>query len=115
MTENQYQAKLIRKLERLFPGCVIIKNDSGYCQGLPDLTVLYGDKWATLEVKRAAAASVQPNQDYYVQQLSEMSFAAFIYPENEEEVLSALQQAFETPRRARVSKSKQLPLDQLHA
>lgn len=92
-----------------------MKNDAAYRQGILDLTVLYGDKWATLEVKRSADAPVRPNQDYYVQQLSEMSFAAYIYPENEKEVLNALQKAFEPPKRARVSKSKQLPLDSLHA
>lgn len=115
MTENQYQAKLIKKLERLFPGCVILKNDSGLRQGILDLTLLYRDKWASLEVKRSAIAPVQPNQDYYVQQLDEMSFAAYIYPENEEEVLIALQQAFEPPRGTRLPKPKPVSLGQLHA
>lgn len=103
MTENVYQAKLIRLLDRLFPGCVILKNDSGYRQGMLDLLILYNDKWASLEVKASASASVRPNQDYYVEQLNGMSFAAYIYPENEEEVLSALQQALRPSRRARVS------------
>ena len=103
MTENLYQRKLIQKLERIFPGCVILKNDSGYRQGVPDLIVLWGEHWATLEVKVHEKASSQPNQDYYVEQLNDMSFAAYIYPENEREVLDALQQAFESPRRARVS------------
>jgi hypothetical protein len=115
VTENQYQAKLIRKLERLFPGCVILKNDSAYQQGILDLTLLYHDKWASLEVKRSADSGTRPNQDYFVRQLNEMSFAAYIYPENEEEVLIALQQAFEPPRRTRVSKSKSVSLGQLHA
>lgn len=103
MTENLYQRKLIQKLERIFPGCVILKNDSGYRQGVPDLIILWGECWASLEVKVHAKASSQPNQDYYVEQLNDMSFAAYIYPENEREVLDALQQAFESPRRARVS------------
>ena len=76
-----------------------------YKQGVPDLTILWGRYWATLEVKRSKRDSSQPNQDYYIEQLNEMSFAAYIYPENEEEVLVALQQAFKPPRRARVSKS----------
>ena len=105
MTENQYQSKLIRKLERMFPGCVILKQDPSYRQGILDLILLYKNKWASLEVKASASAPVRPNQNYFVEQLNEMSFAAFIYPENEEEVLSALQQAFAPPRRARVSKS----------
>lgn len=103
MTENRYQVKVIRKLERMFPGCVILKTDSGYRQGIPDLFVLWGANWASLEVKASEDAQTQSNQEYYVEKLDEMSFAAFIYPENEEEVLSALQQAFEPPRRARVS------------
>ena len=105
MTESQYQAHLIKTLHHIFPGCVIMKADTGYQQGFPDLIILWKKFWASLEVKLSALANVQPNQEFYVQQLDEMSFAAFIYPENEEEVLIALQQAFKPPRRARVSKS----------
>ncbi len=105
MTENQYQAKLIKKLKDLFPGCVVLKNDSSYQQGVPDLTVFYNQQWAALEVKRSLSDASQPNQEYFVNKLNGMSFAAFICPENEREVLSALQQAFKPPRRARVSKS----------
>lgn len=105
MTENQYQAKLIKKLYDMFPGCVILKTDSSYQQGILDILILWGSRWASLEVKSSPFAHVQPNQDYYVDRLGEMSFAAYIYPENEEEVLSALQKAFEPPRRARISKS----------
>jgi hypothetical protein len=105
MTENQYQSQLIKKIKRMFPGCIVMKSDSSYQQGIPDLVILYGEHWASLEVKPKASASRQPNQDYYVEQLDEMSFAAYIYPENEEEVLSALQQAFKSPRRACILKS----------
>jgi hypothetical protein len=105
VTENRYQAKLIKTLERRFPGCLVLKNDPSYRQGMLDLTILYGDNWATLEVKASAASPVQPNQDHYVERLNEMFFAAYIYPENEEEVLSALQQAFESPGRACVPQS----------
>lgn len=94
MTEAAYQGKLIRKLKRMFPGCVVLKNDPGYQQGMLDLTLLFGSMWAMLEVKASAQARTRPNQGYYVEQLDNMSFAAFIYPENEEEVLIALQEAF---------------------
>jgi hypothetical protein len=106
MLESDYQAKLIKKLERLFPGCVILKNDSGYLAGFPDLTILYRDRWAVLEVKPYEDAPEQPNQDYYVERLHKMSFSAFIYPENEEAVLNGIQRAFERRRSARVSFSE---------
>lgn len=101
--EAVFQARLIRKLRRMFPGCIILKNDTDYLQGIPDLLVLYRTKWAMLEVKSAHDAPVQPNQDYYIDVLDGMSFAAFIYPENEEDVLHDLQQAFGTRRSSRVS------------
>lgn len=94
MTENVYQAKLIRKLKRRFPGCEILKNDPQYRQGILDLTLFWGPCWAMLEVKASINAVERPNQAYYVKQMNDMSFAAFIYPENEEEVLTALQEAF---------------------
>lgn len=103
MRESQYQSHVIRRLEDLFPGCAVFNMAASYQQGIPDLLMLWHDRWASLEVKLSASANIQPNQDYYVQQLNNMSFAAFIYPENEEEVLNALQQAFGSPRRARVS------------
>ena len=93
-TEAQYQSKVIRKIKTLFPGCVVLKNDSGYQQGIPDWTILYGPFWAALEIKAATKSARQPNQEYFIKYLGSMSFAAFIYPENEREVLSALEQAF---------------------
>lgn len=103
MAENRYQAGLIRRIKRMFPGCMVIKNDTGYQQGLPDLTILWYKNWAVLEVKDSQTAPFQPNQEYFIKQLDEMSFSAAIYPENETEVLCALQEAFESPRRARIS------------
>lgn len=94
MLESVYQARLIKRLKRMFPDCVILKNDSGYLQGIPDLLILWGDRWAMLEVKPSVSAPAQVNQPYYVDLLDRMSFAAFIYPENEGEILDALQQAF---------------------
>lgn len=94
MTEAQYQAKLIKKLEVMFPGCVVLRNDPAWQQGILDLLILWREFWASLEVKTSAKANVQPNQDYFVQRLDDMSFAAFIYPDNETEVLDALQSSF---------------------
>lgn len=92
--EAKYQSSVIRKIQARFPGCVVLKNDSGYQQGIPDWTILFGHVWAMLEIKAEKKARKQPNQEYFVEKLGGMSFAAFIYPENEEEVLSALEQAF---------------------
>jgi len=103
VTENAYQAKLIKRLRRMFPGCEILKNDPGYKQGICDLTILWGEFWAMLEVKASASAPERPNQPYFVKKLNDMSFASFIYPENEEEVLTALQAAFTSRRAACVS------------
>jgi hypothetical protein len=94
VTEAVYQNKLIKKLKKLFPDCVVFKNDSSYIQGMPDLTVLWRHHWATLEVKATEFSNRQPNQEHYVHQMNDMSFSAFIYPENEKEVLVALQEAF---------------------
>jgi hypothetical protein len=105
ITENKYQARIIKKLEDLFPGCMIMKTDTSLYQGMPDLIILWHKYWASLEIKASASASSQPNQMHYIQKLNEMSFAAYIYPENEQEVLSALQQAFEPPGGTRFSES----------
>ena len=91
--ESKFQAELIEDIESLLPGCLVLKNDPNYIQGIPDLTVLYKDRWAVLECKKSKTASHRPNQDYYVDQLNGMSFASFIYPENRKDVLDALQQA----------------------
>ena len=95
MLENKFQATIIKELKNLFPGCVVLKNDSSYVQGIPDLLVLHNDKWATLEVKKNARAKKQPNQEYYVDKMNEMSFSRFIYPENKEEVMNDLRRLFE--------------------
>ena len=91
--ERDFQAKLIKELKVMFKGCIIVKNDPNYIQGIPDLLILYNDRWAALEVKKSATAHHQPNQEYYVDLMDRMSFAAFIYPENKEEILYELQQA----------------------
>lgn len=104
MRENNFQSKLIKELKDRFPGCIVMKNDANYIQGIPDLIVLYKDRWAALECKRSAHERHQPNQDYYVEIMDGMSFAAFIFPENKEEVLNELQQSFKVKRTTRVSK-----------
>ena len=94
MLENKFQSKLIKELKKIFPGCIVMKNDSSYIQGIPDLLVLYKNKWASLEVKKSANASKRPNQQYYVDLMDKMSFARFISPENKKEVLDELRKTF---------------------
>ena len=90
MLENLFQANLIKELKEEFPGCIVMKNDASYIQGIPDLLVLYNNKWASLEVKKNANAKRQPNQQYYVDKMDQMGFSRFIYPENKDEVLTEL-------------------------
>ena len=94
MLENKFQSKLIKEIKALFPGCMVLKNDSSYLQGVPDLLVLYKNMWATLEVKKSATANKQPNQNYYVDKMNVMSFSKFIYPENKEDCLNELKHFF---------------------
>lgn len=98
MLESKFQANLIKEIKNKFPGCIVLKNDSSYLQGVPDLSVFYGDRWAMLEAKKSANASHQPNQDYYVGRANEMSFSRFIFPENKEEVLDELTHFFHSER-----------------
>lgn len=113
--ESDVQADIIDEIKLRLPGCIVMKNDPNYIQGIPDLTVLYKDKWAALEVKKSATASHQPNQDFYVKYMNNMSYASFIYPENQEEVLDELQRTLEPPRKTRVPRSKQVSLAKLRS
>ena len=90
--ERDFQRDLIKELKDIFEGCIVMKNDSSYIQGIPDLIVLFNDRWAALEVKKSRTASHRPNQEYYVDKMDDMSFARFVYPENKEDVLDELQQ-----------------------
>lgn len=106
--ESKFQHDLIKKIEERFPGCYVMKNDPNYIQGVPDLTVLYKNRWATLECKKSENEKHQPNQDYYVERMNDMSFSSFIYPENEEAVLDAMERSFKScsRRKPRFSGSK---------
>ena len=94
MKESVFQAKLIKELKKKFKGCIILKTDPTYIQGIPDLLILYKKRWAALEVKKSAKAKRRPNQKYYVDLMKKMSYASFIYPENKLEVLHELERSF---------------------
>ena len=95
MLESKFQAKLIKEIKENLPGCIVMKIDPNYIQGMPDLLILHKNKWASLENKRSANAKKQPNQQYYVDKMNEMSFSRFVCPENKEAVLSDLYKALE--------------------
>lgn len=94
MLENKFQADLIKELKQLFPDCIVMKNDAGYIQGIPDLLILNNNRWASLEVKKTLSARRRPNQEYYVNRMNIMSFAKFICPENKDDILHELCQFF---------------------
>ncbi len=104
--ERTFQKNLIRELKKRFPGCIVTKLDADFIQGIPDLLILWGKHWATLEGKRSVDAPRRPNQEYYVNLMNSMSFSKFIFPENKEEVLYELEQAFGIDRESRVSRRK---------
>ena len=96
MKESKFQSNLIKKIKNMFKGCMVMKTDPSYIQGIPDLLILYKDKWASLECKQYKGANHQPNQSYYVELMNKMSFSRFIYPGNEEEILNELQRTFKS-------------------
>lgn len=106
MKESKFQSDLIKEIKERFPGCMVMKNDSSYIQGIPDLLILHNDNWAALECKRSLNSKKQPNQEYYVNKMNEMSYAQFVSPENKEEVLDGIQRSFESKGKARVPRRK---------
>lgn len=106
MREGAYQNHVIKRLVQTYPGCMVLKNDPVYIQGIPDLIFLIEDFWGMLEVKISARAHKQPNQEFYINKLNQMSYADFIYPECEESVFNDIQQAFSAHRNARVFESE---------
>lgn len=101
--ESEFKKRLMREIERQYPGAVILKNDANARQGIPDHIILFGPRWAMFEAKAYQYSHRQPNQQYYIDVLNQMSFASFVYPQNKEWFLNELQQALRPDRRARLS------------
>ena len=94
MRENSFQKDLIKEIKEMFAVCVVLRNDCEQIEGVPDRTVLYKDKWVVLECKKSPKENHQPNQDYYVSKLRNMSYSAFIYPENKNDILVEVSKIF---------------------
>lgn len=92
--ERDFQADLIKELKSIFIGCVVFKNDPNYQQGFPDLTILFGNRWAILECKKSLNEKYEPNQEWFIEQLNLMSYSAMICPENRELILDELRLHF---------------------
>lgn len=110
--ERDYQPELIERIKvRYLPGSTVLKNDPDYIQGIPDLAVLYGNKYALLEVKRSKEDSHQPNQDYYVDKFNKEAFSAFIYPENEEQVINDMVRYFKDEKTKVITVTANVTID----
>lgn len=96
--EREIQPRIIGKIKQRLPGAKVFKGDTRFQQGTPDLIILYQDRWAMLEVKRSSTATRQPNQEYFVDELNQMSYAALIHPDNEEDILDEVQRALQAER-----------------
>ena len=53
MLENTFKTNLVKELNFLFPGCIVLHLDPNEFQGIPDLLILYKNKWASLECKKS--------------------------------------------------------------
>ena len=108
MKESDFQKNVIKEIKEMFPDSIIMKTDPTYKQGIPDLLILNGNRWASLEVKKSyeARKKPRPNQEEYVERMNNMSFSSFIYPENKQEVLDELQQALQPRRSSRSVRGK---------
>lgn len=113
MLESKFQRETIKMIKAMLPGCYVLKNDPNYIQGIPDLIVLYGNRWAALEVKKSENEPYQPNQEWYIEDLDRMSYATMICPENRELKLDELQYALRAQRQALVPVGEQLRLDSI--
>ena len=102
--ESEFERQLIEKIEELYPGAIIPKNNPNLIQGIPDRLVLWGPRWAAFDAKNSPDAPRRPNQNYYIRTMNNMSYASFVYPQNEETFLHELQQTLRPNRRTRLSK-----------
>lgn len=93
--EGSFKSKLIKDIEKEFPDCIVTKLEADFKAGIPDILIVDGPRWATLEAKASKADVTKQRQnkeaqDYYVGKMRSMSYSSYVYPENKEEVLNEL-------------------------
>lgn len=93
--ESQFKGELYNEIRERFPGSEVVPNDANYIQGFPDGTVLFPNgRYFLLEGKKTEKSSRRPNQEYYVEESPLSPNAAFVSPENKEEVLAELERRY---------------------
>jgi hypothetical protein len=95
---NGFQYQMRKRLEREFPGCIVLKNDPSWIGGIPDLLMVWGPHWAALETKAEPKSKRQPNQPFYVDKMDRMSYASFVSQDNVEEVIDEIHRSFGSRR-----------------
>lgn len=96
MIEGTYRSKLIKKLKVHFPGLIVLHNNPNQIKGIPDLTLLYHNRYAMLETKMAPNSSKRPNQDTWISYFERQgAFSAFVNASNEKEIINELRRYFE--------------------
>ena len=103
--EGKFKTELKNEIMERLPGSMVFYLNPNDIKGIPDMGVLYESRWAVLEAKKSEEdykkdlrKPEKQNQSYYVDKMNKMSFAAFIFPENKEEVLNAMESALRAPR-----------------
>lgn len=94
MLESAYKRKLINivKHDICYDNKVwVVRPNSTFNPGYPDLIFLIDRMWMALEVKRKASAHISPLQNFLVEDMNSVGFARFVFPGNEKEVLDELQ------------------------
>lgn len=95
--EAVFQAAFVKRLRNTFDRVIILKNDSGYLQGIMDLTVILPGCVIFLETKPYEDAPYEANQEYYLDLVQRFGhFSATVYPENEEVIFRAIQETQRT-------------------
>ena len=88
--ENKFKDKIKKRLN-LFPNSYHFTKEAVSLRVIPDIIGCSNGKFFALEVKASRNSNKTEMQKHILEKIKRAgSFASFIYPENEEEVLTAL-------------------------